>query len=75
VKVTLGDSQLTAYSSGALWSSDVAATDGTGLVLLGNVPALAFPGSNKRIVLSGAASGFIDVRVIADGVSLVGVPL
>ncbi|HWA74854.1 MAG TPA: hypothetical protein VG937_21070 [Polyangiaceae bacterium] len=75
VKATLGDAAFTAYANGAVWSSDVAGTSSSGLAVVGNIPATAFPGSSKRIFLSGTGSGFIDIRVVADAVSLVGVPL
>jgi hypothetical protein len=75
VQVALPDSAFVAYKNGAAWSSDEPGTDTSGLVVLGNVPAVAFPGTTKRIFLSGSSSGFIDVRVAAEAVSLVAVPL
>lgn len=75
VRAQLAEAELVAYESGGLWSSDTLQTDTSGLALIGNVPATAFPGSNKRITLGGLSSGFIDVRVAADAVSLVAVPL
>lgn len=75
VQVALPDSAFVAYKSGAVWSSDLPGTDSSGLAVLGNVPGVAFPGTTKRIFLGGSSSGFIDVRVAADAVSLVAVPL
>jgi hypothetical protein len=75
VRVTLPNSEFIAYRSGATWSSEALGTDSSGLAVLGNVPAVAFPGTNKRVLLDGSSSGFIDVRVVADAVSLVAVPL
>lgn len=75
VSVALPDAEFVAYANGAVWSSEAPGTDSSGLAVLGNVPAVAFPGTNKRISLSGGSSGFIDVRVVADAVSLVAVPL
>jgi hypothetical protein len=75
VRVALADSQVVAYQDGAVWSSDAAGTGSSGLAILANVPAVVFPGTTKRIVLSGTSSGFVDVRVAGDAVSLVAVPL
>jgi hypothetical protein len=75
VSVKLADSQLAAYESNGVWSSDAVGTGISGLAILGNVPAAVFPGVSKHVVLGGSSSGSIDIRVAADAVSLVSVPL
>lgn len=65
----------TAYNIGGNWGIDPPRTDASGLAVLGNVPAQIYPGNKLRITLGGTASGFIDVGIAADAVTLVEVPL
>lgn len=75
VRVTLPEADFVSYQRGSAWSSAETETDATGLVLLANVAAPRFPGSTESIQLGGSASGYIRVRVAADAVSLVEVPV
>lgn len=75
VTVSLPEADFASYARGGTWSSVEAETDTTGLVLLANVSAPRFPGSTERIALGGTASGYIQVRVAADSVSLVEIPV
>lgn len=75
VRVVATDAALVAYRSGASWSTDTVATDGSGLVVLGNVYAQPFPGGSERIRLSGSASGYVDIQIATDAVTLVEVQL
>lgn len=70
VKVTSNRSALVAYRSGGLWSTDVVQTDSSGLVLIGNVTAAAFPGTPITISLSGVISSSVSFAVAADAVTL-----
>jgi hypothetical protein len=72
VRVALPDAEFISYGSeGGGWSELEAETDVSGLVVLGNIVAPPFPGSTKRITLSGSRTGAVDVRLVADAVSLV----
>lgn len=75
ITVSLPQAQFVSYGIAGSWSDLETRTDQTGLVVLANVAASAFPGSTQRIALSGRASGFVSVRVAADAVSLVEVPV
>jgi hypothetical protein len=75
VRVSAPRTAFVAYRSGDVWSDGELATDDSGLVLLGNVTAQAYPGANVRLTLGGSASGSVDVRVASGGVTLVEVPL
>lgn len=75
VRVSAPRTGFVAYKSGEIWSDGELATDASGLALLGNVTASAYPGATVRVTLGGSASGAIDVRVASGGVSLVKVPL
>lgn len=70
VKVASSRSAVVAYRTGGLWSNDALQTDSSGLVLVGNLAAAAFPGSPITISLSGAISSAIGFAVAADGVTL-----
>lgn len=73
IEVTFPEAELVSY--GGTWVSGETQTDQSGLVLLGNVVTPAFPGSTKRVRLSGAATGYVLIRVASNAVSLVQVPL
>lgn len=75
VRVSAARTAFVAYKSGEIWSDVELATDDSGLALLGNVTAQAYPGATVRLTLGGSASGSVDVRVASGGVSLVEIPL
>lgn len=75
VTVSLPEADFASYARAGTWSNAELETDATGLVLLANVGAPRFPGSTERVSLGGTASGYIQVRVAADAVSLVEVPV
>jgi hypothetical protein len=66
-----------AYEFGANWSIDVDRSDASGMVLLGNLPASQFPGTEVRatLTLNGMAKGFVPLQVAADAVTIVEVPI
>lgn len=71
VSVGLSEAGLLAYAVGGTWTDVEDRTDPSGRVVLGNISAAPFPGLTRRITLSGARQGFIDVVVVDDAVSLV----
>ena len=75
VRVSAPRTAFVAYKAGDVWSDVELATDVSGLALLGNVTAEAYPGATVRLTLGGSASGAVDVRVASGGVTLVEVPL
>jgi hypothetical protein len=70
VRATAPEASFIAYRNGPGWSIDSSATDSSGLLVLGNIGASAFPGGTQRVRLSGTASGYVDIAVAADGVTL-----
>lgn len=70
VKVTASSSALVAYRTGGAWSTDSTQTDSSGLVLVGNVPAAAFPGTGVTLTLSGVIRSALSFAVASDAVSL-----
>lgn len=71
VRVALPEAEFISYAVQGTWSELETQTENTGLVVLGNIAAPAFPGSTRRVALGGTRSGSIDVRLAADTVSLV----
>ena len=70
VKVTSNRAGVVAYRAGGFWATDAVQTDTSGLVLIGNVGAAAFPGSPITISLSGVISSSVSFAVAADAVTL-----
>lgn len=70
VKVSANRSAVVAYRTGGLWSTDAIQTDASGLVLVANVPAAAFPGSPITVSLSGVITSSMSFAVAADAVTL-----
>jgi hypothetical protein len=67
----LPEAGVIAYSRSGLWSDqNGTASDLSGLVVLGNIAARAYPGSDVRIDFSGAEEGFADIRVAAGAVTV-----
>jgi hypothetical protein len=75
VSVSSPDAAFVAYQVGGAWTLDDPRTDAAGLVILGNFAAPDYPGTNRRIAISGRASGAVDVRVAAGAVTLVQIPV
>jgi hypothetical protein len=67
----LPEAELIAYSRSGGWLGDAGAgTDLSGLMVFGNVRARAYPGNDVRVTLSGAAQGFVEIRVAAGAVTV-----
>jgi hypothetical protein len=75
VKIVAPEAAFIAYQTAGTWSTDATATDSTGLVILGNLLTKAFPGSSERVRLGGVTTGYVDVTIASDAVSLVAVGL
>lgn len=71
VKLALSGATFVAYRVAGLWSVDDVATDVSGLAMLGNLPAPAYPGAPTSVSLAGATSGTVSVTVAADAVTFV----
>jgi hypothetical protein len=69
--VTAAGSEVVLYADGGTWSDAVTETDPTGLVLIANAPAAAWPGRLSTITVSGSALGSVPYRAVADAVSVV----
>lgn len=69
VRVEVAEGEVAAYALGQTWTDDALGTGPDGLVLVGNVPALVYPGSEHRLVLGGAAQGNTAVRLAADAIT------
>ena len=69
VRVEVPQASFVAYSDGGSWSEDAMETDGSGLVVAGNIVASDFPGSSLSVTASGAAVGSWVVTVIAGAAS------
>lgn len=69
VRVDVPQAAFVAYKEGAGWSEDATETDGSGLVVAGNIIASDFPGSSLNVTASGAAVGSWVVTVIAGAAS------
>ena len=72
IAAELPEAGVIAYSRSGGWSdqSDIT-TDLSGLVVLGNITARAYPGNDVRIDFSGAEDGFADIRIAAGAVTVV----
>jgi hypothetical protein len=72
VAAELPEAGVIAYSRSGGWSDQSGVTtDLSGLVVLGNIAARAYPGNDVRIDFSGANEGFADIRVAAGAVTVV----
>lgn len=69
VGVQVAEGEVVAYALGQTWTDDAVGTGPDGLVLVSNVPALVYPGSEHRLALDGAAQGNIAVRLAADTIT------
>jgi hypothetical protein len=69
--VTAAGSEVVLYADGGTWSDAVSETDPTGLVLVANAPAAAWPGQLATITVTGSVLGSVPYRAVADAVSVV----
>ncbi len=69
VSVLDPSAEVVVYGASGTFSDTATATDGSGLVLLVNLPASAWPGSLSGVSFSGALEGGADVRVVAGAVT------
>lgn len=73
VRVTTGSTETVIYAdSGGFTDADTAATDPTGIVLLANLPASAWPGSGVTVTLTGAVVARYDIQVVTRAVTFAG---
>lgn len=70
VRVTAGSAAVVAYRLGGAWSTDATQTDSSGLVLVGNLSASAFPGTSVTLTLSGVVSTALSFAVASDAVTV-----
>lgn len=71
VTVTIAEPGYVVYALNGVFSDVEEGTDPTGMVAVGNIATAEFPGDSIRIYFSEGASGYVDVRVASDAVSLV----
>jgi hypothetical protein len=72
VSVDMAQAAAIIYDAGGTYSDAVQATGSRGIAVLANIPAQTFPGSEHRLLWSGAATGFQEIFVAADSVTYVG---
>jgi hypothetical protein len=71
IAAELPEAGVIAYSRSGGWSDQHGnTTDLSGLVVLGNIAARAYPGNDVRIDFSGAEEGFADIRIAAGAVTV-----
>ena len=70
VRVASSSTGVVAYRSGGFWSTDATQTDGSGLVLVGNISAAAYPGTGVTLTLSGVISRAVTFAVASEAVTL-----
>jgi hypothetical protein len=73
VTVTAPTAETIVYGAAGTFTDDATATDASGLVLLVNVPASAWPGTLVGVTFDGALEGGADVRAITGAVTLEGI--
>jgi hypothetical protein len=73
VTVTAPMAETIVYGAAGTFTDDESQTDASGLVLLVNVPASAWPGTLVGVSFTGALDGGADVRAIAGAVTLEGI--
>jgi hypothetical protein len=61
------------YVDNGGFSDIVTTTDGSGIVVLANVPADSWPGSGVTVTLTGTVTGIWDLRVVRGGVTFAGI--
>lgn len=73
VRVTAQNAEVVIYAASGGFSDAEMQTDNTGLVVLANTPASAWPGSLVSVSFAGADTGAADLRVVAGAVTVVSV--
>jgi hypothetical protein len=73
VRVSALSADAVIYVDNGGFSDTVTSTDGSGIVVLANVPASSWPGSGVPVTLSGAVTGRWDIRVVSGGVTFAGI--
>ena len=73
VRVFAPAAEVVIYVDNGGFSDTVTATDGSGIVVLANVPATSWPGTGVPVTLSEAVKGRWDVRVVSGGVTFGGI--
>jgi hypothetical protein len=73
VTVTAPTAETIVYGASGTFTDDATQTDGSGLVVLVNVPASAWPGTLVGVTFTGALDGGADVRAITGSVTLEGI--
>lgn len=69
VSVSVAGAQFVAYQRGSSWSETAGATDDTGVVLVGNIGASNFPGSEVQVLATGSGEGEWGAAVVRGAVS------
>jgi hypothetical protein len=69
--LTAPGAEVVLYADGGTWSDATTETDPTGLVLIANAPAAAWPGRLATLTVSGSVLGSVPYRAVADAVSVV----
>jgi hypothetical protein len=73
VTVTAPTAETVVYGAAGTFTDDATQTDNSGLVLLVNVPASAWPGTLIGVTFTGALEGGADVRSITGSVTFEGI--
>jgi hypothetical protein len=73
VTVTAPTAETIVYGAAGTFTDDAEETDNSGLVLLVNVPASAWPGTLVGVTFTGALQGGADVRAISGAVTFEGI--
>lgn len=73
VTVTAPTAETVVYGAAGTFTDDATQTDNSGLVVLVNVPASAWPGTLVGVTFTGALDGGADVRAITGSVTLEGI--
>jgi len=69
VTVTAREAEVVVYGANGTFSDLPTATDSSGLLVLGNVPASNWPGSLVAVTFSGELEGGVNVPVVTGGVT------
>jgi hypothetical protein len=75
ISVAMAQAALVAYADAGTWSDVSTSTGASGLAVLGNVAALAAPGSRHLVTIAGIATGTLEVVVAGGAVSLADVAI
>jgi hypothetical protein len=73
VSVRADAADVVIYVDNGGFTDTATSTDGSGIFLLANVPAVAWPGSGVTVTLSGSVSGRWDLRAVSGGVTFAAV--